>query len=138
MGCDIHVYLERRVEGEWRAVRPPSDWNMYAFMYRWEPEIAWEQYEWDVERNYSLFGRLAGVRSRSEEPIVYPRGLPADVDKPVREAIVEWGRDAHTSSWLADFELARVEWADLSEQFPRLVEEVRRRSPARIVFWFDN
>lgn len=59
MGCDIHLYVERRERGgaRWSSVTP-----------RLNPG-----------RNYPAFAFLAGVRNYDEtEAIAQPRGFPAD------------------------------------------------------------
>lgn len=55
MGCDIHGVLQHKEKGQWV-----------------DKEIL------DIDRNYSLFGVLAGVRGFYEVPIDEPRGLPKD------------------------------------------------------------
>lgn len=57
MGCDIRIFVEyynHRV-GQWG-----------------------KPFEVEVNRNYDMFGILAGVRSLDYEPIDEPRGVPAD------------------------------------------------------------
>lgn len=65
MGCDIHVYVEyRKPTGyykEWRSLTSGKFW---------------------VERNYHMFGKLAGVRS-NESPIVSPQPIPTDLSNHV-------------------------------------------------------
>lgn len=58
MGCDIHLFVEykRKEDKQW--------WN---FGKQFLPG-----------RNYSIFGRMAGVRG-TDEPISEPRGIPKDV-----------------------------------------------------------
>ena len=63
MGCDIHGVIE--------VNKYP---NLEQADYRW-----WPYAEVRFDRYYRLFGFLAGVRDESVEPVVPPRGLPADV-----------------------------------------------------------
>ncbi len=53
---------------------------------------------WTSERNYQLFGRLAGVRDPDVEPISEPRGLPEDLSEAVR--IAQENESDHSHSWL--------------------------------------
>lgn len=63
MGCDIHSVIQ----GQWLF---PEDGKT--------DETCWHTVsEGFHERDYQLFGILAGVRG-PDEPIVQPRGLPAD------------------------------------------------------------
>ena len=53
MGCDIHPVVEVKIKGRW------------------------EKYcELEVGRDYVLFGKLAGVRDLSVNPISWPKGFP--------------------------------------------------------------
>lgn len=58
MGCDIHGVFQAKVDGEWVDI---------------EQE--------DLDRNYLVFGWIAGVRMDEEDgvtPIARPRGFPDD------------------------------------------------------------
>lgn len=107
MGCDIRAAIERRVDGHWRADHPL-----------------------ELDRNYHLFGILAGVR-RHHEPIAQPRGLPADLDP--ASCSKPWHKDPthryydpkysclggedefgdHSHSWLTLAELRTYGWDQL-------------------------
>ena len=56
MGCDIHGVFQAKVEDEWETINSPYNW----------------------ERDYQLFGFLAGVRDRNVYSLGDPRGLPDD------------------------------------------------------------
>jgi hypothetical protein len=95
MGCDVHACLERRTTDGWR---------FYNAL--------------ELDRNYHLFGILAGVR-RDHEPIVPQRGLPPDLDprSVTREShhgdsYYETGHDFgdHSFSWLTLTELRGYNW----------------------------
>lgn len=95
MGCDIHLYNEKLVNGKW----VPAD--------RWAPSNdAWDNgravclSETYADRNYNLFGLLAaGVRT--EHPFSFqPRGLPDNVSPEVRGEAEAWGHDGHNHSHL--------------------------------------
>jgi hypothetical protein len=61
------------------------------------------------ERNYSVFGALAGVRrSYGLAPIAAPRGLPKDMAEETK-AWAEHGID-HTPSWLTLAEVLNHDW----------------------------
>jgi hypothetical protein len=84
MGCDIHLHAEIKVNGQWHHYSKPS-----------------------IDRNYSLFAKMAGVRG-DEEPLAEPRGFPDDATFTTRFDFEHWGRDAHTPSWLSGDELQAV------------------------------
>ena len=133
MGCDIHLHQEVKINGKWEH---------YGIA--------------DVGRNYQLFAKMAGVRG-DEAPIVEPRGYPADVTTVTQFNATDWGRDAHTPSWLGAEEIAELfEWLNepgevrprerfgwlfgncwdsftkYPEDRPTGLEDIR------FVFWFDN
>ena len=135
MGCDIHLHIELKVDGEWQHWATPR-----------------------VTRNYEVFAKMAGVRALDDEitPISRPRGLPADVSLMTRAHADYWERQGpgHNHSWLAKKELKELaewgqtrEWgqdgfwferefgylfgACLYDELPEFVEDLRA------VFWFD-
>jgi len=139
MGCDIHAFLEMKVDGKWLQYAPI-----------------------DMQRNYALFSKMAGVRGHVE-PIDTPRGLPKNVSEVVQLHRDRWGRDGHSDSWLSAKEISELaEWADMNSirigyfedkfctfsmyffgntieswikyrsEYPAFVEDIR------LVFWFDN
>jgi hypothetical protein len=61
------------------------------------------------ERNYLLFGFLAGVRFK-EVQYFEARGLPSDVSPEIKKIFEKWGPDAHTPSYLPFEELNSVDW----------------------------
>lgn len=87
MGCDIHLYVEKKINREW----------VYA------DKI-------DVGRDYELFGFLAGVRG--EQQHFEQKGFPDDASPKVREICEGYGVDGHSHSWLTLEELQTVGWED--------------------------
>ncbi len=108
MGCDIHLYTERK-----RSINNKEKWtnadnwklNPYYDSgdesepeYRINPACSW--------RNYTLFSILANVRNQSEnKPIAEPKGLPADVTEIVKQMSDKWGSDGHSHSFFTMKEL---------------------------------
>lgn len=153
MGCDIHAFAEKKIEGGYVHVHlhPP------LFDWRW----------------YGLFAFLAGVRNYSAvTPIAQPRGLPKDLSSGIR-SIYEDDISQHTESWLdvkelldfnyeASFEDRRerrqlapnlfsgAETADVGKGLVKTyrdfiglsyfeeLERLKMVGVDRIVFWFDN
>ena len=139
MGCDIHLHIECKINGEWYHYNHP-----------------------DVKRDYDLFAKMAGVRG-DIDPISEPRGLPDDITFLTQfDAEVHWGIDGHSHSYLTVEEIQRLkEWYETQlppaaplfrfydifgflfgnsfdgilkypNDYPFGVEDVR------FVFWFDN
>lgn len=81
MGCDIHIGLERRVDGKWERVPVVDPWHAQYRKRFWKPgELVLPQNF--ADRNYDLFGILANVRNgtwgHELTPIAEPRGWPDD------------------------------------------------------------
>jgi len=119
MGCDIHGFIESRED------------------YSREKSIYWSRAKLDLDRDYTLFGLLAGVRG-AEEPIVYDKGLPLDLSGCIKESWEEWGCDAHTPSWLNREEALEVLKVHQTEDMQAIVALLSVYNNSRFVFWFDN
>lgn len=141
MGCDIHAHIEVKLSGRWEHYSIPR-----------------------ISRRYALFGRMAGVRDSSIEPIALPRGIPKNATRLTKFDCKQWGVDGHSHSWLNAEELAAlVEWYDnlrrgedrnwiatwehyeLGYLFGNGWNWKKYRSDypkqledTRIIFWFDN
>lgn len=84
MGCDIHLFTEKKVNGKW------ADQNT----------------DLEVDRNYDLFSILADVRNYNNiVPISEPKGIPADADEPFKKESDRMDDDGHSHSYLTLQEL---------------------------------
>lgn len=176
MGCDIHLRVEWFDGKKWhpaegkitQAERWPHTYNP-AFNANITDRVRKEGAklildEWYTDRNYALFGVLAGVRDRPPHgSIAEPRGLPDDMSKPV----ARWfGKDTgyfHSHSFVTLAELMTYPWSDpvlwqegddgntysefcsefLQETLPRLKKLCAEKTEynmdhVRLVFAFDN
>lgn len=114
MGCDIHMYREKRVDGKWVSA---DEWSE-------DGDVPWEKRFTD--RNYNLFAVLAGVREREEAPCKFePRGLPINVSHEVRRQFEEWGGNGHSESHLYLFELEELR--DLLRDRKQLISGMKNR-----------
>ena len=89
MGCDIHLYVERKVEGAWKSVHDfaPDKYGEGV------ADVSYED-RWYSDRNYDLFAILADVRNghgfagvatgEGFTPIADPKGIPADCDPQIK------------------------------------------------------
>lgn len=131
MGCDIHMHQEVKIKGEWYHLNQPY-----------------------VDRNYSLFGVMAGVCGCGPA-IVEPRGVPDNITILTRVDLDAYGTDAHTLSWFGLEEIKALEdwWVKTSSRFDFYTtfgylfhngwnwnETTNRRGveDVRWIFWFDN
>jgi len=131
MGCDIHMYAEKKIRGEWqkfgpcfpcayyRAGEPCLDYLLGDGEQWLSNEILTDQpYK---SRNYTLFAWLADVRNGLGvagvdtgdriPPLSEPRGIPEDASLAVKKKSDEWGSDGHSHSW---FLLSEIFAADIS------------------------
>lgn len=120
MGCDIHIYTEKYVNGKWLHADGTQK-NKYFGKWKDEPEFCRAPIY--NGRNYNLFAILADVRNGSGFagcytgsgfiPIHEPKGLPDDVSDEIREAADDWGSDGHSHSYFTVKELLQYKhWND--------------------------
>lgn len=101
MGCDIHLYKEKKINGSWVTA---DFWVKDKFSENEnDKEVPWENRY--TGRNYNLFGLLSrGVRR--EFPFSFePRGIPFNVCDEVSNQTEKWGEDGHSHSYLYLHEL---------------------------------
>ena len=163
MGCDIHLYTERKFHLRDRDVWFCTDYLKQNVYHLVDPdEKEYEHISIFDDRNYELFYMLAGVRDGDYEPIDEPRDLPQDVSDYVKAQSDYWGCDGHSHSYYTAKEIfaAKKKFPDSSIKFLAKAikkkmadefniwdflskEEKKQRDKAfaedfRIVFWFDN
>ena len=153
MGCDIHMHMEQKVDGEWREIHGefsavcaedcpsvPFDWRTYAVFSFLNHEV----------RNYGGMPPVFGEEGR---------GVPDDsVFKAEWED--EYSRDYHSASWLLVSELLAVDYDNIMTQYAndplpvslrdtlhdfffmdlKILKDMAGEYPEniRLVFWFDN
>jgi hypothetical protein len=115
MGCDIHLYVEKRVDGKWIAAD------------KWTPDEADDgrlcadyASRFYSGRNYDLFAILADVRNghgfagvktgSGFNVISPPKGIPQDCCAEIRQCVGYWDTDGHSHSWLTVDELLSFDW----------------------------
>lgn len=103
MGCDIHMYIEKKIDGKWIPAQ--------GFMHVYSDDRTLDVPYADrfTDRDYLLFGFLAGVRDCTNQHFV-PKGFPKDASKEVSGVYNGYGSDAHTPSYLTLKELQSVDW----------------------------
>lgn len=97
MGCDIHIYKEQLLHGNWCSA------DVWQDVYGEGLQVTYNKRDYSG-RNYHLFGFLAQVR-RDDPNGFEPRGVPDDVSAVVAKEIEQWGNDGHSHSYLLLSEL---------------------------------
>ena len=171
MGADIHMYIERWTDSnDYEGPRDLSEERNLKLNqilegsppnFRWVSADSWEieltenstggygDY-WNViyekkfysGRNYSLFSRLADVRSYGEyNAISEPRGIPEDASFGYKYMCDQWGGDAHSHSYFTLKELLKYDWGDFPN-FKSTLDKMSELDPnpsnVRCCFFFDN
>ena len=75
MGCDIHMFMQRRKN-------PKAKWELHPGHVK--GEFGLEELG-SADRWYSFFGHLAGVRGDARRPIASRKGLPKNCPDEIRE-----------------------------------------------------
>lgn len=102
MGCDIHLYREKKIGGKWVTA---DEWEKPE----WSDEdderhVPYEKAAYN-NRNYQLFGALSsGVRAEPEFAF-QERGVPFNMSPEVESAFNRWDADGHSHSYLYLHEL---------------------------------
>lgn len=108
MGCDIHLTVEKLVDGKW------VDQSAWKTEHQGTPDEYTTQVrydQWYGGRNYALFALLADVRNyHNFKPLADPRGIPANASREYREWATRWGGDGHSHSYLTLKELLDFDW----------------------------
>lgn len=99
MGCDIHLYKEKKVDGQW--VTADEGWvDEYNEGY---VDVPWKKRF--TQRDYDLFGFLCkGVRREFDFSLI-EKGLPEQMSPEVAAIYNHWESDAHSCSYLTLTEL---------------------------------
>lgn len=124
MGCDIHFYVERRVDGVWITA---DKWT--KAQYESEGDTLRVNYSDSFyhERNYNLFAILADVRNgrgfagvptgEGFNPIASPKGIPEDACVEYLKEVERWDGDGHSHSYFTVAELMAYDWTQTSTLF---------------------
>ncbi len=121
MGCDIHFYVEKRVDGKWLPAdkweHDPDDENPKRL------RTPWRERFYDG-RNYSTFSILANVRNGRGFAgiktgdgfnfISEPKGIPEDACPEYKQECEAYGSDGHSHSFLTVAEIMAFDWTQTS------------------------
>lgn len=108
MGCDIHNYLEEKIDGKWQLL---DKWSEGKDGFIHIDECI------DIDRDYDLFAVLADVRNYYDFiPISAPKGLPNDCSSILLKYEYESNYGFHNYSWLTYSEILKY-WQDLHYKY---------------------
>ena len=124
MGCDIHIFAEKKVHNNWVKIGnvfPNSYYDPNECVSEYNSELTDSPYQ---GRNYDLFSVLADVRNgrgfagvKTGEgfvPISAPKGLPEDISQEVKVLSDDWGDDGHSHSFFTLEELQSYDWNQIT------------------------
>ena len=128
MGCDMHMFVEKKVDGQWvsQDKMVPDEFSEEPVAERLQAQFGTFRYKdgdglvhISMMRNYNLFGILANVRNGyglagaptggQFLPISKPKGISEDASDEVKAELDSWGVDGHSHSWLTVKEI--LEWS---------------------------
>jgi len=100
MGCDIHMFLEKKLRDSdpWVA---DEGHGLHSGNREYVREIS------PVNRDYELFGLIAGVRS-FKKSIYSVKGVPKDCDPRLMAHIAYYGNDYHSATFLSLDQFSKV------------------------------
>lgn len=134
MGCDIHLYKEKKVDSQWVTADEGwvDEYNEGYVDFPWENRF--------TQRDYDLFGFLCkGVRRDFDFSLI-EKGLPDQMSPEVTAIYKNWKADAHSASYLTLTELKQA-WEMLQkkltpvsgmihkDQLVKLQEELKKDKP---------
>lgn len=145
MGCDIHLFLERKTAKGWIDSTPYVKDDF-------DNDIRIQDH---YTRCYMLFGILAGVRYHSGPNIAFPRGIPENCCQEYKNFVEEWQADGHNHSFFTVDELitaakkytgdAKGELEEFIRHIMKMIDVVNPYAidyhdytEYRVCFFFDN
>lgn len=159
MGCDIHIYRERRINGNWETDTDVEISNIEEDYKSYESGCGW------FNRNYHVFAAFSNVRSYDNLPVSPPaenRDFPDDVTDINAACKAQWDSDGHSHGWLSLGELKYLQeqyenamvthsdnsdkWGNIAEYIGQYIKQITKEGyfdglpdeDCRIVFFYDN
>jgi len=106
MGCDIHIYREKKIGDAWVSLEKwdPADPDEEGD----RPSVDYASQREFRGRNYDLFGALCNGVRREFEFSFCERGMPTECAPETAECSDGWGADGHSHSYLYLHELREL------------------------------
>lgn len=139
MGCDIHFYVEKKIDGKWKLQGQLVDDDGHKYV---------ADANFYDGRNYNLFAILADVRNgrgfagiktgEGFNPISDPRGVPEDASEEYKQLVEQWDCDGHSHSYhtlrqMLDYDWTQATglqgWCSMDEYLPWAACQDRFRGP---------
>lgn len=126
MGCDIHLFTERKRninnEEKWVNV---DNWKLNPYYDKNnEEEKEYELISAYRNRNYTLFSLLANVRNYDDNKIISePKGFPTDASEIVKKQNEYWEGGGHSHSFFTMKELYDFYEENKTVRFTGLVDQ---------------
>lgn len=121
MGCDIHFYVEKKIDGQWVTA---DEWGDDKYD-EGRKTVDYKK-QFYSGRSYNLFAILANVRNgrgfagiktgEGFNPIDDPRGTPEDCCPEYRTMMDDYGCDGHSHSYFTLAELLAYDWTQVTTQ----------------------
>ncbi len=155
MGCDIHLFVEKKTKS---FIREDRINNLLDIEDNIEGE-KWELTNIDLidDRSYTVFGVLAGVRNPRFRPISNIKLFPDDASIKLRKIYDRDIYNYHSHSYFTLRELESIDWdkyckevdiihpevfryqiSDIFKNMKIMSENCSNPDDIRMVFWFDN
>lgn len=133
MGCDIHLFVETRIDGQWHPKAPPPSKDFCDF----------GRVRWDFMRSGAAFDLMAGAgKDRTVTPLAEGRGIPADLSDEVRSFYDpdDVGEFLHTHFTLAELRTLSGKEGNIDRLIQRIDSVCAGLSDndVRLIMWFDN
>jgi hypothetical protein len=123
MGCDIHLFTEKKKGDKWINI---DNWKLNPYYDKNKDDGEREYYinEAYGDRCYSLFAMLADVRNESDNIFIsVPKGLPTDMSELVKKESENWDGDGHSYSYFTMKELYDFYESNGTVKYSGLVDE---------------
>lgn len=151
VGCDIHVYIEKKTATGWELVDCPGYHEAFTTRPDGEPvddegnlvdakhKYGWEEvrkrFPLTEDRNYTRFARLAGVRNYDDDKEARePKGWPPDICKPLHQCLNN--SDLHSHTHYSVQEAAKI-WKDTEDSVGGGLNAFANVAPEVIYFGID-
>jgi hypothetical protein len=102
MGCDIHIYRERKIADKWVTC---EQWEAEEYDGVTQHYVNFQSQREFRDRNYDLFGALCSGVRREFDFSFAERGMPLECAEETSRACEQYGDDGHSHSYLYLHEL---------------------------------
>lgn len=153
MGCDIHCFVERRIDGKWVSQNPQENREIWCDTSKdYVPSTKLITVKKYCSRDYYLFGLLNQVRQKNDLGFEHKDEMPSDASSEVVESYKVTEDDNHSVSCVTLIELKTklTDWLLINSREANIASETIKAfinkmfepeddsENTRVIFWFDN